>query len=348
MIADLPPAKQKMVQRLHESDEALKHKRVLVVDDDVRNIFALSSVLERHGMGVITAGTGQEAIEKVAEDGDIDLVLMDIMMPGMDGYDTMRAIRAQPRFARAADHRADREGDEGRSREMPRGRRFGLPRQAGRHRSAAWSAAPVAAPVTGEATAAAPAVAVADPVDILLVDDQPARLLAYRAILAPLAENLIEASSGTEALKHLMEREFALILLDVNMPGMDGFETASLIHQHPRFEKTPIIFVTAVNVSDMDRMRGYKLGAVDYVTVPIIPEILRSKVIVLSELFRKRRELQLVNQQARSGQRRASGREGARAGRVQRIAAQGQRRARGAQRAAAGRDRRAARARKRA
>ena len=92
-----------------------------------------------------------------------------------------------------------------------------------------------------------------------------------------------------------MEEEFALILLDVNMPGMDGFETASLIHQHPRFEKTPIIFVTAVNVSDLDRMRGYKLGAVDYVMVPIIPEILRSKVMVLAELFRKRRELQLAN-----------------------------------------------------
>ncbi|HET7925842.1 MAG TPA: response regulator, partial [Rhodanobacteraceae bacterium] len=135
-----------------------------------------------------------------------------------------------------------------------------------------------------------------DPVDILLVDDQPARLLAYRAILAPLAENLIEASSGAEALKHLMERECALILLDVNMPGMDGFETASMIHQHPRFEKTPIIFVTAINVSDMDRMRGYKLGAVDYVTVPIIPEILRSKVVVLAELYRKRRDLQLANQ----------------------------------------------------
>ena len=96
VIADLPASKQKMVQRLHESDEALKNKRVLVVDDDVRNIFALSSVLERHGMGVVTAGTGQEAIEKVADDRDIDLVLMDIMMPGMDGYDTMRAIRAKP------------------------------------------------------------------------------------------------------------------------------------------------------------------------------------------------------------------------------------------------------------
>ena len=96
VVADLPPAKRRMVQRLHESDETLRDKRVLVVDDDVRNIFALSSVLERHGMEVVTAGTGQEAIEKVAGDAGIDLVLMDIMMPGMDGYDTMRAIRQDP------------------------------------------------------------------------------------------------------------------------------------------------------------------------------------------------------------------------------------------------------------
>jgi signal transduction histidine kinase len=135
------------------------------------------------------------------------------------------------------------------------------------------------------------------PVNILLVDDQPGRLLTYRAILEPLGERLVEASSGMEALKRLMDEEFALILLDVNMPGMDGFETASMIHQHPRFEKTPIIFVTAVNVTDMDRLRGYKLGAVDYVMVPVIPEILRSKVVVLVELFRKRQELQRANRQ---------------------------------------------------
>src|SRR5690606_21500441 len=97
VIADLPPAKQRMVHSLHESDDALRDKRVLVVDDDVRNIFALSSVLERHGMDVVTAGTGQEAIQKVAEDDEIALVLMDIMMPGMDGYETMRTIREDPR-----------------------------------------------------------------------------------------------------------------------------------------------------------------------------------------------------------------------------------------------------------
>jgi signal transduction histidine kinase len=134
-----------------------------------------------------------------------------------------------------------------------------------------------------------------DPVNILLVDDQPARLMSYRLVLEPLGERLVEATSGTQALARLMAEEFAVILLDINMPGMDGFETASLIHQHPRFEKTPIIFVTAVNISDMDRLRGYDLGAVDYVTVPVIPEILRGKVMVLGELFRKRRDLQVLN-----------------------------------------------------
>jgi CheY-like chemotaxis protein len=96
VIADLPIDKRRMVQKLHESDEALSGKRVLVVDDDVRNIFALSSVLERHGMDVVTAGNGQEAVQQVERDEDIALVLMDIMMPEMDGYETMKAIRARP------------------------------------------------------------------------------------------------------------------------------------------------------------------------------------------------------------------------------------------------------------
>jgi PAS domain S-box-containing protein len=144
--------------------------------------------------------------------------------------------------------------------------------------------------------AAAPAMTAADDkVNILLVDDQPSRLLSYEAVLAELGENLVLATSGTEALKRLMDDEFAVILLDVNMPGMDGFETANLIHQHPRFERTPIIFVTAVSVTDLDKMTGYKLGAIDYVHVPVIPEILRSKVAVLVELFRKRRQLEQLN-----------------------------------------------------
>jgi CheY-like chemotaxis protein len=134
-----------------------------------------------------------------------------------------------------------------------------------------------------------------DKCNILLVDDQPARLLSYETILASLGQNLITASSGVEALEQLMKHDFAVILLDVSMPRMDGFETAELIHQHPRFEKTPIIFVTALHVTDLDKLKGYELGAVDYVYVPVVPAILRSKVSVLVELHQKRLELQRVN-----------------------------------------------------
>jgi signal transduction histidine kinase len=132
-------------------------------------------------------------------------------------------------------------------------------------------------------------------VSILLVDDQPQRLVAYRAILADLDLNLVCARSGREALELLMDREFAVVLLDVSMPDMDGFEAAKLIHEHPRFERTPIIFVTGVHLDDLDRLKGYSLGAVDYVSVPIVPEILRSKVSVLVELYCKRKELQRAN-----------------------------------------------------
>jgi signal transduction histidine kinase len=135
----------------------------------------------------------------------------------------------------------------------------------------------------------------ADRVAVLLVDDQPARLLSYEAILGELGLDLVRAQSGTEALARLMEREFAAILLDVNMPGMDGFETAATIHRHPRFEKTPIIFVTAVHVTDLDRLKGYRLGAVDYVYVPVVPEILRSKVQVLTELHAQRKKLERLH-----------------------------------------------------
>src|SRR3954467_4953109 len=136
-----------------------------------------------------------------------------------------------------------------------------------------------------------------DAANILMVDDQPARLLTYRAILEPLGHNLVAVNSGLEALEALMKQEFAVVLLDVKMPGMDGFETAELIHDHPRFETIPIIFVTGVHVTEFDRLKGYKAGAIDYVYIPVIPEILRSKVAVLVELYGKRRELQAVNKE---------------------------------------------------
>ena len=136
-----------------------------------------------------------------------------------------------------------------------------------------------------------------DAANILLVDDQAARLLTYRAILEPLGHNLVEVNSGLQALEALMKQDFAVVLLDVKMPGMDGFETAALIHDHPRFETIPIIFVTGVHVTEFDRLKGYKAGAIDYVYIPVVPEILRSKVAVLIELDRRRRELTSVNKQ---------------------------------------------------
>ncbi len=145
---------------------------------------------------------------------------------------------------------------------------------------------------------------VSEKVNVLLVDDQPARLLTYETILSELGQNLVRAGSGLEALEKLMKDEFAVVLLDVSMPDMDGFEAATLIHQHPRFERTPIIFVTGVHVSELDRLKGYKVGAVDYVSIPVVPEILRSKVAVLIELFTKRRELQELNRNlARANER---------------------------------------------
>ncbi len=123
--------------------------------------------------------------------------------------------------------------------------------------------------------------------NILLVDDRPDKLLALDVALSELNENIVKARSGNEALRCLLKQDFAVILLDVNMPGMDGFETASLIRQRPRSEATPIIFVSAINDTENHVTRGYSLGAVDYILTPIVPEILRAKVSVFVELFRK-------------------------------------------------------------
>ncbi len=132
--------------------------------------------------------------------------------------------------------------------------------------------------------------------NILLVDDMPARLLTYEAILGSLDHNLVRAQSGEEALSRLLEMEVATILLDVSMPGMDGFETAAMIRGHPRSAQTPIIFVTGVHLTEIDRLRGYEMGAVDYVSVPVMPEILRGKVQVLVQLYLQRRELTRLNE----------------------------------------------------
>ncbi len=134
-------------------------------------------------------------------------------------------------------------------------------------------------------------------VNILLVDDQPAKLLSYEAILHGLNENLLKASSGREALEHLLKSDIAVVLVDVCMPDLDGFQLAAMIRDHPRFQKTAIIFISAILLSEMDSLRGYEMGAVDYVPVPVVPEVLRAKVKVFAELYRKTRELEQLNQQ---------------------------------------------------
>jgi two-component system, sensor histidine kinase and response regulator len=134
-------------------------------------------------------------------------------------------------------------------------------------------------------------------VNILVVDDDATKRFALRTILGPLDENIIEASSGADALRQLLRNEFAVVLLDVRMPIMDGFETAQLIRQRPRSELTPLIFVTALDQAETDMGRGYNLGAVDFVFAPVVPAIMRAKVTVFVELYRAQQELRRYRSQ---------------------------------------------------
>jgi len=136
-----------------------------------------------------------------------------------------------------------------------------------------------------------------DKANILLVDDQPGKLLTYEAMLSGLGETLIPARSAREALNHLLNTDVAVVLIDVCMPELDGFELAGMMRGHPRFQQTPIIFVSGVHLTEFDRLKGYACGAVDYVSVPVVPEILRAKVSVFVELFRKTRELERLNRE---------------------------------------------------
>lgn len=134
-----------------------------------------------------------------------------------------------------------------------------------------------------------------EPVNILMVDDQIGKLLTYEAILAPLGENLLRANSGREALENLLKTDVAVVLMDVSMPDIDGFQLAHMIREHPRFGSTAIIFISAVHLTDVDRLKGYSRGAVDYISVPVIPELLRAKVSVFAELYRKNKQLERLN-----------------------------------------------------
>jgi signal transduction histidine kinase len=133
--------------------------------------------------------------------------------------------------------------------------------------------------------------------NVLLVDDQPAKLLTYQAVLQGLHANLVTANSAREALDQLLKTEFAVVLVDVCMPELDGFELAAMVRDHPRFRRTAIIFVSGVHLSDLDRLKGYECGAIDYLPVPIVPEILRAKVTAFVELYSKTQQLERLNRE---------------------------------------------------
>ena len=134
-------------------------------------------------------------------------------------------------------------------------------------------------------------------VNILMVDDQPAKLLSYEVILSDLGENLLKATTASEALSILLKTDIAVVLMDVSMPDLDGFELADVIRQHPRFQKTAIIFISGVHLTDSDKIQGYRSGAVDYISVPVVPEVLRAKIGIFVDLHRKTRQLEMLNNQ---------------------------------------------------
>jgi signal transduction histidine kinase len=141
-------------------------------------------------------------------------------------------------------------------------------------------------------------------VNILVVDDRPENLLALEAILEPLGQVLVRAESGPAALRQVLAQDFAVMLLDVQMPGMNGFEVAEIIKSRERSRTIPIIFLSAISKEDAYVFKGYSMGAVDYVFKPFNPDVLRSKVVVFVDLFLKQRELQTQGELLRESQKR--------------------------------------------
>ena len=294
------PAAARARKKAAKPGRELLGKRILIVDDDIRNIYSLTSVLEARGASVLHAERGQEGIDLLEAQPDIDVALIDIMMPEMDGYETMRRIRAKPEIAdiplMAVTAKAmvgDRQKclDAGASDYVAKPVDIDVLDGAAARDLRARGDRPTREPQRIEGGRVSEPAPTARQARVLVVDDDERNLLALSEVLAPIAE-VVCSSSGRDALRQLLRDEFAVILLDVFMPDLDGYETAALIRQREQTASIPIIFLSAVNKETEHLMRGYEMGAVDYVFKPVDPVVLKSKVAVFVDLFSTRRRLE--------------------------------------------------------
>lgn len=294
--------------------------RVLIADDNQSVRSGIRSLLSHYPDWRVCAEAvdGVDAVEK-AKELRPDLILMDISMPRMDGLAAARIIKQQLPHARVVmvsqydlslvRLQAGEIGADGCVSKDSLSRDL-IPAMEAALEQKERDATPCASEQgirtesnklsMDSSTDVALHSSTADmnePVNILMVDDQPAKLLSYEAILAETGECLIKAQSPSEAFDLLLKNDIALILMDVNMPGQDGFQLASEIRQHPRFHNLAIVFISGVHLTDEDRLYGYEHGAMDYISVPIIPELLRAKVKVFAELYRKTRQLEILSRE---------------------------------------------------
>jgi CheY-like chemotaxis protein len=321
-VERLSDAAKAMIAHSRHADAVLTGLTAVVIDDDIRNIFSLASALEEYGIELRYAESGRAGLELLDSLPAVDMVLVDIMMPDMDGYETMREIRSRARFAdlpvvavTAKAMKGDRQKciQAGASDYVSKPvdidqlisvlrvsvQRADAQRLAGDNIVAIHSAAQrndvdARGPASGRFAARGPTRA-----RILIVDDDERNAFAAIQALETLGQELVVARSGEEALRRLLTDDFAVILLDLHMPGMDGYETAELIRQRRRNRDVPIVFLTAVFRDEAHIFKAYSAGAVDVVFKPVDPFILRSKVQVLVDLHIKTLELEQQSESRR-------------------------------------------------
>jgi signal transduction histidine kinase len=290
--------------------------RVLVVDDHEVVRRGVRSLLEPHCDVCGEAVDGKDAVEK-SRQLKPDVVVMDVSMPNLNGLEATPLIRhilpdcevlilsqhESPQMVQQA-LKAGARGYVVKS-SVARDLLAALERVR-RHEAFFDPAIPgmterssyIASETLPHETALPSSTYSADvKLNILMVDDEPSKLLSYEAVLTELGENLIKTQSGAEALEQLLKNEIAIVLMDVKMPELDGFELAKMIREHPRYQHIAIIFISAARITDLDRLKGYANGAVDYISVPLVPELLRAKVKVFAELYRKSRQLEMLSAQ---------------------------------------------------